>query len=60
MLDFKNDDRHYSGEICKKTGLYGQYSDSSGAYAGSAYDRHVRQGDRFPPSLNNRHFRLKR
>lgn len=56
---YKSDNKHYSGETCGKTGTYGQWSDSSGTYAGTAYDRHVHAGDRFPPSLNNHHFRLK-
>jgi len=51
--------RYYSGEICPKTATYGQYSDRTGAYAGSEFDRYVQKGERFPPSLNNHHFREK-
>ena len=48
--------RYWSGQECPKTAVYGQYSDVTGAYAGTQYDRHVSKGDRFPPSLNNHHF----
>ena len=51
--------RYYSGEICPKTATYGQYSDRTGEYAGTNYDRYVESGERFPPSLNNHHFREK-
>ncbi len=51
--------RFYSGETCPKTATYGQYSDRTGDYAGAAYDRYVQKGERFPPSLNNHHFREK-
>ncbi len=51
--------KYYSGQICPKTALYGQYSDRTGDYAGSSYDRRVDKGERFPPSLNNHHFREK-
>ena len=33
--------RYYSGEICPQTGTYAQYSDRTGDYAGTAYDRKV-------------------
>ena len=52
-------ERYYSGEICPKTATYGQYSDRTGQYAGASYDRYVEKGERFPPSLNNHHFREK-
>lgn len=51
--------KYYSGEICPQTGTYGQYSDRTNEYAGRDYDRYVQRGERFPPSLNNHHFRLK-
>ena len=51
--------KYYSGEICPKTATYGQYSDRTGDYAGKDYDRYVDKGERFPPSLNNHHFREK-
>lgn len=51
--------KYYSGEVCPKTANYGQFSDRTGQYAGSAYDRWVEKGERFPPSLNNHHFREK-
>ena len=51
--------RYYSGEICPQTGTYAQYSDRTGDYAGTAYDRKVDKGERFPPSENNHHFRKK-
>ena len=51
--------KYYSGEICPKTAIYGQYSDRTGVYAGSTYDRRVAKGERFPPSLNNHHYREK-
>lgn len=51
--------RYYAGEVCPKSATYGQYSDRTGDYAGSSYDRYVRSGDRFPPSLNNHHYREK-
>ncbi len=57
--DAKEDGRYYSGEKCPKSGTYGQWSDASGQYAGTSYDRYVYAGDPFPPSLNNHHFRLK-
>jgi hypothetical protein len=50
---------HWSGQICTETGTYGQYHDTNNAYAGSEYDRHVESGDKFPPSLNNYHFKKK-
>jgi len=50
---------YWSGQECPKTATYGQYNDASGAYAGSANDRRVEKGERFPPSLNNHHFREK-
>lgn len=50
---------HYSGQICQQTGLYGQYSDATGIYAGAEHDRHVQKGSPFPPSINNHHWRLK-
>ena len=51
--------KHWSGQECPKTANYGQYSDATGTYAGSNYDRHVQKGERFPPSLNNHHFEEK-
>jgi len=51
--------RYYSGEICPQTATYAQYSDRTGDYAGPSYDRSVDKGERFPPSLNNHHFRKK-
>ncbi|WMW65303.1 hypothetical protein [Nitratidesulfovibrio liaohensis] len=51
--------KHWSGQICPETGTYGQYNDATGAYAGAQYDRHVKKGDKFPPSENNHHFRKK-
>lgn len=51
--------KYYSGEICSKTANYGQYSDRTGSYAGAGYDRRVSKGERFPPSLNNHHYREK-
>lgn len=49
----------WSGQICPKTATYGQFRDSTGEYAGTAYDRRVDKGERFPPSLNNHHFEEK-
>ncbi len=51
--------QYWSGQICPKTALYGQYNDATGAYAGTSHDRHVQQGSPFPPSLNNHHFQEK-
>lgn len=51
--------KYWSGQTCPATGTYGQYRDVNGAYAGADYDRYVRQGDPFPPSLNNHHFSRK-
>lgn len=51
--------RYYAGEICPKTAVYGQFSDRTGAYAGSTSDRRVDRGERFPPSINNHHYREK-
>lgn len=51
--------KHWSGQTCQQTGNYGQYHDTNGAYAGSGYDRHVQRGEKFPPSLNNYHFKIK-
>jgi hypothetical protein len=51
--------KHYSGQSCPQTGTYGQYHDTNNGYAGSQHDRHVKQGDTFPPSINNYHFKLK-
>jgi hypothetical protein len=53
-MDIVNE--HYAGEICPKTGMYGQYSDSTGVYAGQQYDKYVEKGKRFQPSLNNHNF----
>jgi hypothetical protein len=50
---------HWSGQVCEKTGNYGQYNDATNVYAGPTSDRHVTKGDRFPPSLNNHHFKAK-
>ena len=51
--------KFYSGETCPKTSIYAQYSDRTGVYAGAGYDRRVDKGERFPPSLNNHHYREK-
>lgn len=51
--------KHWSGQECPKTAIYGQYHDTNNAYAGSSYDRQVTKGERFPPSLNNHHFEEK-
>ena len=51
--------KFYSGEVCPKSATYGQYSDRTGYYAGKTSDRRVDRGERFPPSLNNHHFREK-
>ena len=51
--------KYYAGETSPKTAVYGQFSDRTGAYAGSSYDRRVEKGERFPPSLNNHHYREK-
>ena len=59
MTAFATKDRYWSGQVCPKTALYGQYSDRTGAYAGTVYDRYVQRGERFPPSLNNHHFEEK-
>jgi len=50
---------YWSGQECPKTGTYGQYNDASNLYAGSQHDRHVSKGEKFPPSLNNHHFKEK-
>lgn len=50
---------HWSGQICPKTATYGQYHDTNGQYAGAQHDKFVKQGEKFPPSLNNYHFREK-
>jgi len=57
MYSVKTHNRRYSGEICSKTATYGQFSDRTDQYAGASYDRYVEKGERFPPSLNNHHFR---
>lgn len=54
-----NGNRYWSGQTCPESGNYGQYHDTNDAYAGAQYDRHVKKGDPFPPSLNNHHFRKK-
>lgn len=51
--------KYWSGQTCPKTATYGQYRDTDNRYAGADYDRHVRVGDTFPPSLNNHHFEEK-
>ena len=51
--------KYWAGQVCPKTGTYGQYHDTNDQYAGSQYDRHVNAGDRFPPSQNNHHYKLK-
>lgn len=51
--------KYWSGQECPKTGTYGQYNDATNLYAGSQSDRHVSKGERFPPSLNNHHFKEK-
>ncbi len=48
--------KFWSGEICPTKGIYGQYRDTNGAYAGTQHDRKVEKGSRFPPSQNNHHF----
>ena len=50
---------YWSGQTCPKTATYGQYHDTNGQYAGSQHDKYVKQGETFPPSLNNYHFREK-
>jgi hypothetical protein len=51
--------KYWSGQVCPKTGNYGQYHDTNNQYAGSSHDRHVVKDERFPPSLNNYHFEEK-
>ncbi|SFD64364.1 hypothetical protein [Paracidovorax konjaci] len=51
--------KFYSGQECPKTAKYGQYSDRTDQYSGAEYDRNVDKGEKFPPSLNNHHFREK-
>jgi hypothetical protein len=51
--------KYYSGENCPKTGTYGQYSDRTNDYAGSDHDRKVTKDKKFPPSVNNHHFKEK-
>jgi len=51
--------KFWSGQICPKTATYGQYSDRTNDYAGVDYDCDVEKGKKFPPSLNNHHFREK-
>ncbi|SCX35872.1 hypothetical protein DSM25559_5193 [Agrobacterium rosae] len=51
--------KHWSGQVCPATGTYGQYHDTDNSYAGVTYDKHVKSGERFPPSKNNYHFKLK-
>ena len=51
--------KHWSGQVCPKSGIYGQYSDVDGKYAGTLFDKRVKEGDRFPPSKNNYHYKLK-
>jgi hypothetical protein len=51
--------KYYSGQNCPTAGLYGQYHDTNGQYAGAEHDRRVGAGSNFPPSLNNYHFKLK-
>lgn len=50
---------YYSGQVCPRSGTYGQYHDTDGAYYGERGDRYVEKGTRFPPSQNNYHWRLK-
>ncbi len=50
---------NWSGQVCDETGTYGQYKDTNNSYAGEEYDRYVKKGDPFPPSLNNHHFKKK-
>jgi hypothetical protein len=52
-------EKHWSGQICPKSGTYGQYNDATGAYAGTTYDKMVDAGEKFPPSQNNHHYKLK-
>ena len=51
--------KHWSGQKCPSTGTYGQYHDTNNQYAGAEHDRHVKEGEPFPPSLNNYHFEKK-
>jgi len=51
--------KYYSGENCPKTATYGQYSDRTNDYAGSDNDRKVTKDTKFPPSVNNHHFKEK-
>lgn len=53
------DGKYWSGQTCPSTGTYGQYHDPDDKYAGSQHDRHVDAGEKFPPSLNNHHFKKK-
>ena len=51
--------KYWSGQNCPDSATYGQHHDTNGAYAGAQYDRSVKSGDPFPPSLNNHHFKQK-
>lgn len=51
--------KYWSGQNCPVSATYGQHHDTNGAYAGAQYDRSVKSGDSFPPSLNNHHFKQK-
>lgn len=51
--------KYWSGQECPQSATYGQYSDPDGKYAGTANDRYVEKGKKFPPSLNNHHFKKK-
>lgn len=51
--------RGWSGQVCDKTAIYGQYHDTNHAYAGVSHDKRIQKGDRYPPSLNNYHFEEK-
>jgi hypothetical protein len=48
----------WSGQTCPADGVYGQYSDATGVRALPGCEYHMTKGARFPPSLNNHHFRL--
>ncbi|RXF75599.1 YjzC family protein [Hansschlegelia zhihuaiae] len=52
-------DKYWAGQVCPSTGTYGQYHDIDNSYAGTAHDRRVEAGERFPPSLNNHHYEKK-
>ncbi len=51
--------KFWSGHESPKTATYGQYSDVDNAYAGDTHDKYVEKEKKFPPSLNNHHFKEK-